>query len=99
MHISSVMVVALTSSVPRKMAGKPMELLTWLGKSDRPVATTFIPASLASQGQISGIGLAQKKPMAFLFIFFSHSGLIVSGPDFDNEIQTSAPTRASAIPP
>jgi hypothetical protein len=31
---------ARTSSAPRKMPGKPSELLTWLGKSERPVATT-----------------------------------------------------------
>ena len=61
MHISSVIVLARTSRVPRKMPGKPSELLTWLGKSERPVATTAAPASLASQGQISGIGLAQTK--------------------------------------
>ena len=63
MHISSVMVFARTSRVPRKMPGKPIELLTWLGKSERPVATTAAPASLASHGHISGMGLAQTKTM------------------------------------
>ena len=64
MHISSVIVLARTSSVPRKMPGKPTELLTWLGKSLRPVADDGAPASLASHGQISGIGLAQTKTIA-----------------------------------
>ena len=58
------------------------------------MATILSPASLASQGQISGIGLAQKKPMAFLAIFFNHSGLMVSGPDLESEIQTSAPYQS-----
>ena len=31
--------VARTSSAPRKMNGKPSTLLTWFGKSLRPVAT------------------------------------------------------------
>src|SRR3989304_451962 len=48
-HISSVMVCARTSRVPRKIPGKPRELLTWLGKSERPVATILAPASFASQ--------------------------------------------------
>src|SRR4030042_1949968 len=51
MHISSVIVLARTSRAPRKMPGKPSELLTWLGKSERPGATILAPASLASQGQ------------------------------------------------
>src|SRR4030043_1528225 len=57
------------------------------------------PASLASQGQISGIGLAQAKIIASLAIPLTHSGKITPGPDFDNEMQTSAPFRASAMPP
>src|SRR5467141_4470698 len=61
MHISSLIILALTSSVPLKIPGNPRELLTWLGKSDLPVATIFAPASFASQGQTSGIGLAQAK--------------------------------------
>src|SRR5438552_14598833 len=61
MHISSLIIFALTSSVPLKIPGNPRELLTWLGKSDLPVATILAPASFASQGQTSGIGLAQAK--------------------------------------
>src|SRR3989441_471506 len=60
MHISSVIVRARTSSVPRKIPGKPRLLLTWFGKSDRPVAITRAPASAASHGQISGTGLDQE---------------------------------------
>jgi len=37
--ISSLMVVARTSSAPRKMKGNPSTLFTWLGQSERPVAT------------------------------------------------------------
>ncbi len=76
-----------------------MELFTWLGKSDRPVATTLAPASFASHGQISGIGLAQAKTIASLAMPFTHSGRITPGPDLDSEIQTSAPSRASVMPP
>src|SRR5436853_7642513 len=61
MHISSLIIFDLTSSVPLKIPGNPRELLTWFGKSDRPVATILTPASFASQGQTSGIGLAQAK--------------------------------------
>ena len=41
---------ARTSSAPLRMPGKPSELLTWFGKSPRPVATTSAPASLAAYG-------------------------------------------------
>src|SRR5690606_594127 len=36
--ISSLIVVARTSSAPLKMYGNPNTLFTWFGKSDRPVA-------------------------------------------------------------
>ncbi len=99
MAISSVMVLANTSKVPRKMPGKPRELLIWLGKSDRPVPMILAPASLASQGQISGMGLAQAKTIASSAMPATHSGLIVPGPGLDAATHTSAPSRASAIPP
>src|SRR3989454_3672012 len=41
-----------------EIPGKPKELFTWFGKSDRPVAMTRAPASAASHGQISGTGFA-----------------------------------------
>ena len=39
LFIDSSMSLARTSSAPRKMYGNPSTLLTWLGKSLRPVAT------------------------------------------------------------
>ena len=98
-HISSVIVRARTSSAPRKMPGKPRELLTWLAKSPRPVATTAAPAAIASHGHISGIGLAHRKTIAFFPIFATHSFWIVLGPGVDSAMHTSAPSSASAIPP
>src|ERR1051326_9441978 len=60
--IASLIAVARTSSAPRKMKGKPSTLLTWLGKSERPVAMIASGrASIASGGQISGSGLAMAK--------------------------------------
>src|SRR5512139_3616159 len=83
MHMSSVIVFAPTSRTPRNMAGKPTELFTWLGKSDLPVPIILAPASLASHGQISGIGLAQMKHTEFLAITFTCSGVITPGPDLE----------------
>src|SRR6476646_7067114 len=54
----SVILDMLWSSAPRKMPGNAKELLTWLGKSLRPVAMIAAPAALASSGIISGTGLA-----------------------------------------
>src|SRR5574344_1205914 len=99
MHISSVMVFALTSSTPRKMAGNPMELLTWLGKSDLPVANTLHPCSLASQGQISGMGLAVAKMTGSSAMRSTYSGGMVPGPGLDAAMTMSAPSNASFIPP
>src|SRR5450756_65189 len=99
MHISSVMVLARTSRVPRKMPGKPIELLTWFGKSERPVATTAAPAALASQGHISGTGLAQMKTIGSGAIALIQSFSMVSGPCLLRAMHTSAPLRASAMPP
>ena len=46
------------SRAPLKMPGKATTLLTWLGKSERPVPTTFAPAFFARSGIISGTGFA-----------------------------------------
>ena len=73
----------LTSRTPLKIAGKPRLLLTWLGKSLLPVATIRAPASSASQGQISGIGFAHAKTMAWFAMVFIHSFFIVFGPGFE----------------
>ena len=97
--ISSVIVVAKTSSVPRKIPGKPIELFTWLGKSERPVPTILTPASFASHGQISGIGFAMMNAIASLFIVESHSLSIVPGPGLEAAISTSLPSIAVAVSP
>src|SRR5438093_212452 len=99
MHISSVMVFARTSNVPRKMPGNPSELFTWLGKSDRPVAMIRAPASFASQGQISGTGFAITKRIASSAIEWTHSFWITPGPGLEAAITTSEPFIASGIPP
>src|SRR3972149_10430774 len=83
MHISSVIVRARTSRAPRKIPGKPSELLTWFGRTERPVATTRAPASFASQGHTSGIGLGHAKIIESFAIVDTHSFLIVSGPGLD----------------
>jgi len=70
-----------------------------LGKSERPVATILAPASFASHGQISGIGLASAKTMASLAIVLIHSGFITPGPEEETLIKTSAPLIDSATSP
>ena len=50
MFMASLMARARMSRAPRKMPGKARQLFTWLGKSDRPVATTWAPAALAASG-------------------------------------------------
>ncbi len=52
--ISSVIYVARPSSAPLKIPGNAITLLTWFGKSERPVPTTFAPAAFATSGIISG---------------------------------------------
>lgn len=59
--ISSVICVARPSRAPLNMPGKAITLFTWLGKSERPVPTTFAPAAFATSGMISGTGLAIAK--------------------------------------
>ena len=61
--MASLMARARMSRAPRKMPGKARQLFTWLGKSERPVATTRAPAALAASGWISGSGLARAKTM------------------------------------
>src|SRR6266700_2711275 len=99
MHISSLIIFALTSSVPLKIPGNPRELLTWLGKSDLPVATIFAPASFASQGQTSGIGLAHAKIIESLAIVDINPFETTPGPGVDIASNTSAPFSASLKPP
>ena len=94
MHMSSVTVFALTSKTPRNIAGNPRLLLTWFGKSLLPVDTILAPASLASHGHISGIGLAQAKIIELLAIVATQSFFIVSGPGFDAATTASTPLKA-----
>ena len=68
MAMRLLIVRARTSNTPRKSPGKTSELLTWLGKSLRPVATICAPALRATSGQISGTGLAQASTTAFVAI-------------------------------
>ena len=99
MHISSLIIFALTSRVPRNIAGNPIELFTWLGKSERPVATILAPASFASHGQISGIGFAHAKTIASSFIVSMSLPETTSGPGLDIANSASAPLIASPSPP
>src|SRR6478672_11676401 len=74
--IASLIVVAPTSSAPRKMNGKQRTLFTWFGKSERPVAMTASGrAALATSGMISGSGLASARIRGLGAIVFSSSGL------------------------
>ena len=59
--ISSLIAVAPTSSAPRKMKGKQRTLLTWFGKSERPVQIMASGRALrASSGMISGVGIGER---------------------------------------
>ena len=92
--ISSLMVVAPTSSAPRKMKGKHRTLLTWLGKSLRPVATMASGRWLrARSGVISGSGLASAMMSGLSASRASHSGFSTLGADRPRN--TSAPGSAS----
>ena len=74
--ISSLMAVAPTSSAPRKMKGKHRTLLTWLGKSERPVQIMASGRALrASSGMISGVGLASAMTSGLSAIALDHVGL------------------------
>jgi hypothetical protein len=94
--ISSLIVTARESRVPRKIPGNTRESFTWLLKSLRPVATIRAPASFASHGQISGFGVAHANTIASLAIERTQFGSITPGPDELNAMHTSAPLRASA---
>ena len=53
---------------PRKMPGKMRTLLTWFGKSERPVPTTLAPAAFARSGMILRNRVAIAKRMESLFM-------------------------------
>jgi hypothetical protein len=92
--ISSVMSRARISSAPRKMPGNASRLLTWFGKSERPVQTTRAPAALASSGRISGTGFAMAMTTASLFMVFTMS--FERQPATETPMKTSAPLMTSA---
>ena len=93
--ISSLIVVAPTSSAPRKMNGKHSTLLTWFGKSERPVAMTASGrAAFATSGMISGSGLASARISGVFAICVSHSGFSTRAADRPRKM--SAPGRMSA---
>ena len=83
------------SSSPRKMPGKPSALLIWLGKSERPVAMIAAPASAASSGMISGVGLAIAKTSELSFI--EATSAIVTSPGPASPRNRSAPTITSDV--
>ncbi len=72
-------------------------MLTWFGKSERPVQTTLAPASFATDGSISGFGFAIAIIMASLFIDLTISGVTQFATDTPRN--TSAPFKASAKVP
>src|SRR5437868_11195182 len=85
--ISSLIAVAPTSSAPRKMKGKHRTLLTWLGKSDRPVQIIASGRALrASSGMISGFGLASAITSGLSAICFIMSGVSTLGADSQENI-------------
>ena len=98
MHISSVM-FSPSRKTPRKMPGNPRLLFTWFGKSLRPVATILAPASSASQGQISGMGLAHANIMASCSHCFDPFFLYGARTLFDAATTASTPLKASSTPP
>ena len=75
------MSVALTSKAPLNIPGNTNTLLIWLGKSERPVATTLAPPALATSGIISGVGLAIAKIIGSFAIVFTISAVTRFGAD------------------
>ena len=100
--ISSLIAVAPTSSAPRKMKGKHRTLLTWLGKSERPVQIIASGRALrASSGMISGFGLASAITSGLSAIALTMSGVSTLGADSPRKMSappiTSASTRLSVF--
>ena len=94
--ISSLIVVAPTSSAPRKMNGKQRTLLTWFGKSERPVAMTASGrACLRDVRHDLGLGIGEREDQRrFAPSVASHSGFSTRAADSPRK--TSAPGRISA---
>ena len=95
--ILSVICFACPSRAPRKMPGNATTLLTWFGKSLRPVPTTRAPAFFARSGMISGTGLAIANRIASEFMEATISSVTIPGAETPTKI--SAPFKASAREP
>jgi len=94
--ISSLIAVAPTSSAPRKMKGKHRTLLTWFGKSERPVQIIASGrAARASSGMISGVGLASAITSGLSAICLTISGLRTLGAESPMKISAPGITAAS----
>ena len=81
------------------MNGKHRTLLTWFGKSERPVQIIASGRALrASSGMISGFGLASAITSGWSAIDLTMSGVSTLGADNPKKISappiTSASTRA-----
>jgi hypothetical protein len=77
------------------MNGKPRTLLTWLGQSERPVATIASGRDLfASLYSISGSGLAMARTTGRSAMERTISGVTTLGPESPRN--ASAPRIASA---
>ena len=93
--ISSLMVVALTSSAPLKINGNPRTLFTWFGWSDLPVAIIIsLRADVASLYDISGSGFAKANTIGSFAIARIMS--LLTSPPRDNPKNTSAPENTSS---
>ena len=79
------------------MPGNATTLLTWFGKSLRPVPTILAPAAFATSGMISGTGLAMANRMESWFMEATISGVTIFGAETPTKI--SAPFKASASVP
>src|SRR5512145_2530401 len=76
--IASDTLVARQSSAPRKMYGNPRTLLTWFGKSERPVATIASGRAVIASGyEISGSGFASANTIGRSAIVVRYSGFTV----------------------
>jgi len=85
------------SSAPRKMPGNARTLLTWLGKSERPVATTKAPAALGFVRHDFRHGVGQGEDDGPGVHLAHHFG--VSTPGALTPMKMSAPLSAAARSP
>ena len=79
------------------MPGKARRLLTWFGKSERPVQTMRAPAAFASSGRISGTGFAIAMTTGSLLMLLIISGVRLPGAE--TPMKMSLPLMTSASVP